>query len=215
MKRFIAIAGNIGVGKSSLTKLLSERLGWEPFYEAADENPYLSGVYEDMARWCFHSEIFFLARKLYYYNLLLKSPRSVIQDRTIYEDAEVFAENFYREGLMDERDYRTYRQLYEAVISVLPSPDLVIYLQASVPTLERRIAMRGRDYEKKIPKDYLEKLNALYEEWIERYTLSPVLKVPADRLDFVHSTKHLDLIVEKVLEKLQGKEVVTFDVAEE
>ncbi len=215
MKRFVAIAGNIGVGKSSLTRLLSERLGWEPFFEAADENPYLSDVYKDMARWCFHSEIFFLARKLYYYNILLKRPGSVIQDRTIYEDAEVFAENFYREGLMDERDYRTYRQLYEAIISVLPPPDLVIYLQASVPTLEKRIAMRGREYEKKIPREYLEKLNALYEEWIERYTLSPVLKVPADRLDFVHSSRHLDLIVEKVLEKLQGKEVVTFEIPEE
>lgn len=215
MKWFVAIAGNIGVGKSSLTRLLSERLGWEPFFEAADENPYLSDVYQDMARWCFHSEIFFLARKLYYYNILLKRPGSVIQDRTIYEDAEVFAENFYREGLMDERDYRTYRQLYEAIISVLPPPDLVIYLQASVPTLEKRIAMRGRDYEKKIPREYLEKLNALYEEWIERYTLSPVLKVPADQLDFVHSSRHLDLIVEKVLEKLQGKEVVTFEIPEE
>lgn len=212
MKRFVAIAGNIGVGKSSLTKLLSEKLGWEPFYEAADENPYLSEVYQDMARWCFHSEVFFLARKLYYYHLLLKSPHSVIQDRTIYEDAEIFVENFYREGLMSERDYRTYRQLYEAIISILPPPDLVIYLQASVPTLEKRIALRGRDYEKKIPREYLEKLNALYEEWIERYTLSPVLKVPADRLDFVHSAQHLDLIVEKVMEKLQGKELVTFDI---
>lgn len=212
MKRFVAIAGNIGVGKSSLTKLLSEKLGWEPFYEAADENPYLSEVYQDMARWCFHSEVFFLARKLYYYHLLLKSPHSVIQDRTIYEDAEIFVENFYREGLMSERDYRTYRQLYEAIISILPPPDLVIYLQASVPTLEKRIALRGRDYEKKIPREYLEKLNALYEEWIERYTLSPVLKVPADRLDFVHSAQHLDLIAEKVVEKLQGKELVTFDI---
>lgn len=212
MKRFVAIAGNIGVGKSSLTKLLSEKLGWEPFYEAADENPYLSEVYQDMARWCFHSEVFFLARKLYYYHLLLKSPHSVIQDRTIYEDAEIFVENFYREGLMSERDYRTYRQLYEAIISILPPPDLVIYLQASVPTLEKRIALRGRDYEKKIPREYLEKLNALYEEWIERYTLSPVLKVPADRLDFVHSAQHLDLIAEKVMEKLQGKELVTFDI---
>lgn len=212
MKRFVAIAGNIGVGKSSLTKLLSEELGWEPFYEAADENPYLSELYQDMARWCFHSEVFFLARKLHHYHLLLRSTRPVIQDRTIYEDAEIFAENFYREGLMNERDYRTYRQLYEAIISILPPPDLVIYLQASVPTLEKRIALRSRDYEKKIPREYLEKLNALYEEWIERYNLSPVLKVPADRLDFVHSTQHLGLIVEKVLEKLQGKEVVTFDV---
>ncbi len=215
MKRFVAIAGNIGVGKSSLTRLLSEKLGWEPFFEAADENPYLSEVYQDMSRWCFHSEVFFLARKLHYYNLLLKSPHSVIQDRTIYEDAEIFVENFYREGLMNERDYRTYRQLYEAIIPFLPPPDLVIYLQASVPTLEKRIAMRGRDYEKKISRDYLEKLNGLYEEWISRYNFSPVLKIPADRLDFVHSSQHLDLIVEKVLEKLQGKEVVTFEVGEE
>lgn len=210
-KRFIAIAGNIGVGKSTLTRMLSERLGWEPFYEAADENPYLSDLYRDMRKWCFHSEVFFLARKLYHYHQILQRPNSVVQDRTIYEDAEVFAENFYREGLMDERDYRTYRQLYEAVISVLPPPDLVIYLQASVPTLLERIALRGRDYEKSIDRAYLEKLNVLYNEWIEHYTLSPVLKVPADRLDFVKFERHMDLIVEKVLEKLHGKEIVTFD----
>ncbi|HDN80560.1 MAG TPA: deoxynucleoside kinase [Chloroflexi bacterium] len=210
-KRFVAIAGNIGVGKSTLTKMLSERLGWEPFYEAADDNPYLSDLYQDMQRWCFHSEVFFLARKVFHYHQILERPNSVIQDRTIYEDAEIFVENFRREGLMSERDYRTYRLLYEVVIELLPPPDLVIYLQASVPTLEKRIALRGRDYEKSMDRGYLEKLNKLYEEWIERYSLSPVLKVPADRLDFVKFRRHMDLIVEKVMEKLQGKEVVTFD----
>jgi len=210
-KWFIAIAGNIGVGKSSLTGMLGERLGWEPFFEAVSDNPYLADFYQDMARWSFHSQVFFLSRRLRHHHQLLQRPNSVVQDRTVYEDAEVFACNLYRQGLMSERDYRSYRELYEVMSALLPPPDLVVYLRASVPTLMARIAQRGRPFERNIAPEYLAQLNELYEEWIGRFNLCPVLTVPSDRLDFVANSHHLDLIVEKVLEKLQGREVVEFD----
>lgn len=208
MKRFIAIAGNVGVGKSTLTGLLAERLGWEPFFEAVDENPYLADFYADMRTWSFHSQIYFLSRRLRHHRQLLDRPDSVVQDRSVYEDAEVFARNLYLQGDMDERDYRSYRELYEVLTSFLPPPDLVVYLRASVPTFLRRISMRGRDYEKGISADYLERLNRLYEEWIQGFTLCPILTVSADELDFVANDSHLALITEKVLEKLHGREEV-------
>ncbi len=209
-KWFVAIAGNIGVGKSSLTGMLSERLGWEPFYEAVSDNPYLADFYRDMSRWSFHSQVFFLSRRLRHHYLLLQRPNSVVQDRTVYEDAEVFACNLYRQGLMSERDYRSYWELYEVMSVLLPPPDLVVYLRASVPTLMARIAQRGRPFERDIAPEYLEQLNQLYEEWIARFNLCPVLAIPSDRLDFVANSRHMGLIVEKVLEKLQGREEVTF-----
>jgi deoxyadenosine/deoxycytidine kinase len=210
-KWFVAVAGNIGVGKSSLTGMLGERLGWEPFFEAVSDNPYLADFYQDMARWSFHSQVFFLSRRLRHHYQLLHRPNSVVQDRTVYEDAEVFARNLYRQGLMSERDYYSYRELYEVMSALLPPPDLVVYLRASVPTLMVRIAQRGRPFERNIAPEYLEQLNELYEEWIGQFNLCPVLTVPSDRLDFVANSRHLDLIVEKVLEKLRGREVVEFD----
>ncbi len=211
MKRFVAIAGNIGVGKSTLAALLSERLGWEPFFEAVDGNPYLADFYADMERWSFHSQIYFLSRRLRHHWQLIQRSASVIQDRTVYEDAEIFACNLYRQGLMTERDYRSYRELYEVVITVLPPPDLIIYLRASVPTLYDRIRHRGRSYEQDIEIDYLERLNALYDGWIDAFTLCPVLSVPSDDLDFVLHSEHLELITSRVLDKLQGREEVVFD----
>lgn len=211
MKRFIAVAGNMGVGKSTLTALLSEKLAWEPFYEAVDDNPYLADFYKDMQKWAFHSQVFFLSRRLRHHHQLLNRPDSVIQDRTVYEDAEIFAENLYRQGHMGERDYRSYRELYEVLTMFLPPPDLVVYLQASVPTLEHRIAIRGRDFEQHIPTDYLEQLNRLYEEWANSFTLCPMLTVPSDSLDFVKNNSHLELIAAKIMEKLHGKETVVFD----
>ena len=205
---FIAIAGNIGVGKSTLTELLSKRLGWEPYFEAVDENPYLADFYQDMQRWAFHSQIFFLSRRLRHHYELLQRRHSVIQDRSVYEDAEIFARNLYLQGHMNERDYRVYRDLYETVVAVLPPPDLVVYLQASVPTLLERIRRRGRDYEQGIAPEYLERLNTLYEEWIAHFNLCPVLTIPADRLDFVRYPDHLDTIVQRVQERLTGKEVL-------
>ena len=211
MKRFIAITGNMGVGKSTLTALLSEKLGWEPFYEAVDDNPYLADFYKDMRKWAFHSQVFFLSRRLRHHHQLLNRPDSVIQDRTVYEDAEIFAENLYRQKHMGERDYRSYRELYEVLTMFLPPPDLVVYLQASVPTLKHRITIRGRDFEQDVPNDYLEQLNRLYEEWANSFTLCPMLTVPSDSLDFVKNNSHLELISAKIMEKLHGKETVVFD----
>jgi deoxyadenosine/deoxycytidine kinase len=213
MGKFIAVAGNVGVGKSTLTHLLSERLGWEPFYEAVDDNPYLADFYKDMRLWSFHSQVFFLSRRLRHHREILSHPNTVIQDRSVYEDAEIFARNLYMQENMESRDYRTYRELYEVLTQFLPPPDLVIYLRASVPTLQQRITLRGRDYERNIPDEYLERLNSLYEDWIDRFALCPVLTVPADQLDFVKNNSHLELICEKILEKLQGKEVVVFEQA--
>jgi len=210
MKRFIAIAGNVGVGKSTLTGLLAEQLNWEPFFEAVDENPYLADFYADMRTWSFHSQIFFLSRRLRHHRQLLDRPHSVVQDRSVYEDAEIFARNLYLQGDMDERDYCSYRELYEVLTSFLPPPDLVVYLRATVPTLLQRIAMRGRDYEQGISPDYLTRLNRLYEEWVESFTLCQMLTIPADELDFVANNGHLALITDKILEKLQGQEEVVF-----
>jgi deoxyadenosine/deoxycytidine kinase len=211
MKRFVAIAGNIGVGKSTLTELLSRRLDWEPFFEAVNDNPYLTDFYENMERWSFHSQIYFLSRRLRHHWQLLQRANSVVQDRTVYEDAEIFACNLYRQGSMDERDYRSYCELYEVVTTVLPPPDLIVYLRASVATLKERIRHRGRSYEQNISTAYLEQLNELYEEWIKDFALCPVLTVPSDALDFVTNHNHLELITEKILEKLHGREEVVFE----
>ena len=199
MKRFVAIAGNIGVGKSTLTALLSERLNWEPFFEAVNDNPYLADFYEDMQRWSFHSQIYFLSRRLRYHWQLLGRAHSVVQDRTVYEDAEIFALNLCRQGLMNERDYHSYHELYEVVTAVLSPPDLVVYLRASVPTLQERIRNRGRSYEQNISTTYLKQLDELYEEWIDQFSICPVLTVPSDDLDFVKNPQHLELVTDKIL----------------
>lgn len=210
MKKFVAVAGNIGVGKSTLVTLLSERLKWQPFYEPVSENPYLADFYQNMQSWAFHSQIFFLTRRLRAHRKLLDHPTSVIQDRSVYEDAEVFAYNLFRQGLMDERDYKSYHDLYKVLTEFLPPPDLVLYLRASLLTLKSRISLRGRDYEQRITPDYLAQLNELYEEWIDRFSLCPVLTIPADEIDYVAHPEHLNLIASKVQEKLTGKEEVTF-----
>ena len=163
-----------------------------------------------MATWSFHSQIFFLAHRLRIHKSLLQYPGSVIQDRSVYEDAEVFAQNLALQGHLSDRDFRTYRALYQTLCDFLPPPDLLIYLRSSVPTLVTRIELRGRDYERSIAAGYLEQLNHLYENWIASFTLCPVLTVPADNLDFVAHPYHLDLIVRKVQEKLTGKDEVVF-----
>lgn len=214
MKKFVAVAGNIGVGKSTLVTMLCDRLGWEPFYEPVAENPYLADFYADMSTWAFHSQIFFLAHRLRAHHQLALRPTSVIQDRSVYEDAEVFARNLFLQGYIQPRDYQTYRELYETVMAFLPPPDLVIYLRASVSTLVSRISLRGREYERAISAEYLHSLNRLYEEWINNFTLCPVLTVPADDLNYVAHPGHLNLIAAKMMEKLTGKDEVVFDADE-
>lgn len=214
MKHFVAVAGNIGVGKSSLVELLATRLGWQPFFEPVGDNPYLADFYRDMHAWAFHSQIFFLTRRLRAHRQLCNHPTSAIQDRSVYEDAEVFAHNLYLQGYISERDYGTYRELYRVLTEFLPPPDLVVYLRASTETLQHRIALRGRDYEQQIPNEYLGRLTSLYEAWVSNFTLCPVLTVPADDLDYVAHSTHLELIVSKIHEKLSGKEVVVFEQEE-
>jgi deoxyadenosine/deoxycytidine kinase len=211
MKKFIGVAGNVGVGKSTLTHLLSEYLYWEPFYEAVDDNPYLADFYKDMRAWSFHSQVYFLSRRLGHHRQIIERPGTVIQDRTVYEDAEIFARNLFLQGHMTERDWKSYWSLYQTVITILPPPDLVIYLQASVPQLQERIRQRGRDYEQEISAEYLTQLNDLYDEWVEGFALGPVLTIPTDNLNFVAVNSHLELIASRVLERLHGKETVSFD----
>lgn len=191
--------------------MIAERLGWQPFFEPSEANPYLADFYADMPRWSFPSQIFFLSRRLRHHRQLALHPTTVLQDRSVYEDAEVFAKNLYLQGQMSERDYRCYRELYEVLIEFLPPPDLVVYLRADVPTLLARSAQRGRDYERSIPPDYLAQLNERYEEWASSFSLCPMLTVPAYDLDFVKHPDHLAMIVARIEDKLQGKEVVRFD----
>ncbi|HOX33621.1 MAG TPA: deoxynucleoside kinase [Spirochaetales bacterium] len=208
MKKYLVLAGNIGAGKSSLVGLLAERLGYRPYYEPVAENPYLADFYGDMRRWAFHSQVFFLSHRTRMHRALMDDPWSVVQDRSLYEDAEVFARNLYQQGNMSQQDWETYRELYRTVSSLLPPPDLVVYIRCSVETLKRRIALRGRGFEAEIPEDYLAGLNRLYESWIEGFELAPVLVVPGDRLDFVAESRDLASIVctvERRLRDTQGE----------
>jgi len=200
MKWFVAVSGNIGSGKSTITTLLSEKLGWRPYYEIVDENPYLPDFYADMPRWSFHLQVFFLSKRFQHHQAITSSPGSVIQDRTIYEDAEIFARNLYLQGLMDERDFRNYSELFNTMTPFLHPPDLVIYLRASVPTLLDRIRRRARGYEQSIPRDYLAQLNERYEEWTERFSLCPILTVDADRLEL----NNLDALVAEMQANLSS-----------
>lgn len=205
MDKFIVVAGNIGAGKSTLVQLLSDRLGFTPFFEPVNDNPYLSDFYKDMQRWSFHSQLYFLTRRLRIHKQLLAAEGSVVQDRSVYEDAEIFAQNLYLQGDISTRDYAVYQDLYQILISLLPPPNLIVYLRASVPTLQGRISKRGRDYEASIPVDYLGRLNNLYEEWIDSFTQCPVLIVPSDSLNLVSSDENISQVVNAIQEKLSGK----------
>jgi deoxyadenosine/deoxycytidine kinase len=201
-KLFVAVAGNIGSGKSSLTRLLSEHFNWEPYFESVEDNPYLSDFYSDMKRWSFHLQVYFLSRRFMNQKQILDSSRSIIQDRTIYEDAEIFARNLNEIGQMDERDYRNYRELFKVMMNYLKAPDLLIYLRASVDTLLRQISLRGRDFEKGITREYLEQLNRHYERWIANYALGPLLIIEGDSIDFVKNGEHFRGVVLAVERKL-------------
>ena len=195
---FIAIAGNIGAGKSTLTRLLAEHFGWQPFYEANAENPYLADFYEDMNRWSFHSQVFFLGKRLEHHRQLIDHPNSVLQDRTVYEDAEIFARNLYIQGNMSQRDYHAYRSLYQAIASFLPPPTLLLYLESSVDKLMAHIQRRGRDFEQNISRAYLAQLNDLYAEWVTDWIACPVVRLNMDTLDFQHNGRDFVGVVEQV-----------------
>ncbi len=203
MQAHILVAGNIGAGKSTLVRALAQRFGWTPLFEPAAVNPYLKDFYKDMRRWSFHSQIFFLTHRLRIHQEAAHHPGIVIQDRSLYEDAEIFAETLYRQGHMSPRDYQTYRSLYEAVRALVRPPDLVVYLRASVSTLLARIAQRGREYERNISPAYLQELNTRYEAWIRDFHLCPVLIIPADEVDFVAHPQWLERIHMHLLRTLQ------------
>ncbi len=201
--KYIAVAGNIGAGKSSLTGLLSKHFGWEAFYESVDDNPYLADFYEDMRRWSFNLQIYFLSSRFRHQKEMLKNPISLIQDRTIYEDVEIFAKNLHEMSLMSDRDFKNYEALFSEMSYYLRPPDLLIYLRAQVPTLVRQIQQRGRDYENTIRIDYLERLNRLYEDWIDRYPHDKLI-IETDDLDFVNNQEDLGKIIEQVDARLFG-----------
>lgn len=203
-KFFLAVAGNIGSGKSSLTNLLSEHFGWLPYFESVEDNPYLSDFYADMKRWSFNLQVYFLSNRFRSHKSITESPGSVILDRAIYEDAEIFARNLYEIGKMERRDYENYVALYEVMTEYLRPPDLLIYLRANTDTLVRQIARRGRDFEQSIKREYLAQLNAHYESWIARYALGPVLVVESDTLDFVNKKTDFASVVSMIENTLKN-----------
>ena len=200
----IAIAGNIGSGKTTLTGLLAKHYGWEAHYEDADSNPYLDDFYDNMQHWSFNLQIYFLNERFGQIQEIRDSGRTVIQDRTIYEDAEIFAANLHFMGLMSMRDYNTYRSLFEKMINFIQPPDLMIYLRASVPTLVSQIQKRGRPYESSIRLDYLSKLNERYEAWIEKYTAGKILIVNVDTIHFDEKQEDLRFIINRIDAQLHG-----------
>ena len=202
-KTYVAIAGNIGAGKSTLTEILADYFGWTAFFERVDDNPYLSDFYEEMQRWSFNLQVFFLSSRFKHQREIEQNPASVVQDRSIYEDVEIFARNLHEMGLMDGRDYENYADLFSIMTGYLQPPDLLVYLRASVPTLVRQIQARGRDFESGIRIDYLEALNELYEDWIDRYP-HPKLVVETDTLDFVNEPEDRFEIVSRVESRLYG-----------
>lgn len=205
MEKFIVVAGNIGAGKTTLVQILSERLGFTPFYEPVSDNPYLADFYQDMQAYGFHSQLYYLTRRLHIHQQLLDVPGSVVQDRSVYEDAEIFARNLYLQGDISERDNQVYQDLYQILISLLPPPNLIVYLRASVETLQSHIASRGREYEAGIQPEYLDRLNGLYEQWINNFTQCPVLIINSDNLNLVSSDEHIDQVLRWVTNQLSGK----------
>ncbi len=200
----IAIVGNIGAGKTTLTELLGKHLGFEPQFEAVDNNPYLEDFYGDMKRWSFNLQIYFLNSRFQQIIEIQKSNRNIIQDRTIYEDAYIFAENLHDMGLMTSRDYENYRSIFDNITSFIKAPDLLIYLKASVPTLVNNIQRRGREYEAAIRLDYLSKLNEKYQKWIDGYQEGKLLILDKDHLDFANNPEDLGLVIEKIERELHG-----------
>lgn len=210
VKRLVLLAGNIGVGKTSLTERIGERLRWKTAYESVADNPYLPDFYEDMKDWAFHLQIYFLGHRAEQHIYLANLPESAILDRSIYEDAHIFARALHHMDNLNDRDYHAYRRLYNLVVKNLPKPDLLIHLEAPVSVLMARIRRRARNIETGISEEYLALLERFYNEWIEGFDLCPVLTIRSDDLDFVHKDEHLDIVVQRIKEKLAGHEEMVF-----
>lgn len=209
-KRLILVAGNIGAGKTSLTERMGERMGWKTAFESVADNPYLADFYANMLAWSFHLQVFFLGHRAEQYLEMARLPQSVILDRSIYEDAHIFARALYHMGNLNERDYYSYRRVFDLLVSTLPAPDLLIYLHAPVPVLMERIRRRARNMETGISADYLSLLESFYEDWLASFDVCPVLTIHTDDLDFVHKTRHMDIVIERIQDKLTGREEVVF-----
>lgn len=201
--KYVAVAGNIGAGKSSLTGLLAKHFNWKAFYESVDDNPYLQDFYEDMRRWSFNLQIYFLSSRFRHQKEMLNDDINLIQDRTIYEDVEIFAKNLHEMNLMSDRDFINYEALFTEMSHYLRPPDLLIYLRAQVPTLVRQIQQRGRDYENTIRIEYLERLNKLYEDWIGRYPHEKLI-IDTDDLDFVNNNEDLGKVIDMIDQRMFG-----------
>jgi len=202
--KHVAIAGNIGAGKTTLTEMLSKHYKWIPQFEDVDQNPYLFDFYEDMPRWSFNLQIYFLNSRLNQLIEISKGTETVIQDRTIFEDAYIFAPNLHEMGLMSKRDFDNYFDFFQNLRQMVKPPDLMIYLQASVPTLVGQIQKRGREYEENIRLDYLKRLNEYYNKWIEGYKEGPLLVINVDKTKFVENEEHLGEIIAKIDAELYG-----------
>jgi len=209
-KHFILVAGNIGSGKTSLTERIGARLGWLTAFESVADNPYLSEFYADMRQWSFHLQVFFLGHRAQQHVALASSPQSAIADRSIYEDALIFARALHHLGNLNERDYLSYRTIFDLVVGGLPRPDLLLYLRAPVNVLMDRIHARGRGMESGISGEYLALLDSFYEEWMRSFDLCPVLTIRTQDLDYVHQPQHLDVVVQRIQAKLAGNEDVVF-----
>jgi deoxyadenosine/deoxycytidine kinase len=196
--RHIAVCGNIGSGKTTLTEKLAKHYGWNPLYESVDTNPYLRDFYHDMSKWAFHVQIYFLNSRFRQINEIQGSDKPTIQDRTIYEDAHIFAANLHQTGHISDRDYKSYLDIFHSMITFVKPPDLLIYLKAGVPKLVRQIEKRGRDFEYSITLEYLRQLNKQYESWISNYRDGRLLTIDVDHLDFVENVDDFSLVVSKV-----------------
>ncbi|KHJ38426.1 deoxyadenosine/deoxycytidine kinase [Pedobacter glucosidilyticus] len=200
----IAVVGNIGAGKTTLTELLAKNYNWEAMFEAVDNNPYLEDFYSDMKRWSFNLQIYFLNSRFQQIRDIQRSNQSIIQDRTIYEDAYIFAENLHEMGLMTSRDYENYQSIFDNITAYIKPPDLLIYLKASVPTLVENIQRRGREYEASIRLDYLQKLNEKYDKWIKSYKSGKLLILDKDKLDFANKPDDLSIVIESIEREING-----------
>ena len=207
-KYIVVVAGNIGAGKTSLTERIGARLGWWTGYESVSDNPYLSDFYGDMRTWSFHLQIFFLGHRAEQYLDAARDPRSAILDRSIYEDAYIFARALHHMGNLSERDFLAYRRLFDIVVQGLPRPGLLVYLKAPVPVLMERIHRRARNIETGITAEYLSLLDTFYDEWLKSFDLCPVLTIRTDDLDYVHQPRHLETVAARIQDKLSGKEVM-------